>query len=404
MHLPIYLDYAATTPVDPRIAEEMMKCLTIEGTFGNPASNTHVYGWNAAKKVEEARKHVAELIHAEPREIIWTSGATEANNLAILGAARFYKSKGKHLITALTEHKAVLDAFKYLESEGFSVTYLKPEKTGLISLENLEKAIRPDTILISIMHVNNELGVIQDIELIAELTRSKNIIFHVDAAQSAGKIPIDLSVLKIDLLSLSAHKIYGPKGVGALFVRQHPRVRLIPIIYGGGHERGLRSGTLPTHQIAGMGEAFKIAKIEMAEESERIKNLRNKLWEGIQTIEATQLNTHLAQAAPHILNVSFNYVEGESLMMAMKDIAVSSGSACTSATLETSHVLKALGLPDEISHSSLRFSLGRYTTEEEINYTINLIHQKINKLRELSPLWDMYKQGIDIINYKWGEH
>jgi cysteine desulfurase len=403
MKLPIYLDNAATTPVDQRVAEKMMQCLTKEGAFGNPASNTHALGWEAQKLIAKAREQVAQLVNADPIEIIWTSGATESDNLAIKGAAHFYQKKGKHIITSKTEHKAVLDTCQYLETEGFEVTYLNPEPNGLIDLEKLKAAIREDTILISIMHVNNEIGVIQDIQQIGEIAREKQIIFHVDAAQSAGKIPIDLKTLKVDLMSFSAHKIYGPKGIGALFVRRTPKVRLEPQIHGGGHEMGLRSGTLATHQIVGMGEAFNIASLEMDNDVKRLKTLKNRLWQSLQDIEAIQLNSELAHSAPNILNVSFNYIEGESLILALKDIAVSSGSACTSASLKPSYVLKALGLNDELAHSSIRFSLGRFTTQEEIDYTAQLIHEKIGKLREMSPLWDMYKQGIDLNSVNWGE-
>lgn len=403
MELPIYLDYAATTPVDPRVAEKMAQCLTMGGVFGNPASNTHSFGWKASEMVESARKQVAELVNADPREIIWTSGATEADNLAIQGAAQFYSRKGKHIITCKTEHKAVLDTCKYLASEGFEVTYLTPEANGVVDLKKLQTAIREDTILITIMHVNNEIGVIQDIAAIGEIAREKGIIFHVDAAQSAGKVPIDLQTLKVDLMSFSAHKIYGPKGMGALFVRRQPRIRLVPQTHGGGHERGMRSGTLPTHQIVGMGEAFRIAKEELESDAKRVRALRARLWDGIKQIEAIHLNTDLKHSAPHILNVSFNYIEGESLLLALKDIAVSSGSACTSANLEPSFVLRALGLNDELAHSSIRFALGRFTTEEEIDYTIRTVQKSVEKLRAMSPLWDMYKKGIDIENYNWDE-
>ncbi|WP_455198864.1 IscS subfamily cysteine desulfurase [Kaarinaea lacus] len=401
---PIYMDYAATTPMDPRVAKKMMEYLTPDGEFGNPASRSHAYGWNAESAVEEARKQVAELINANPKEIIWTSGATESDNLAIKGAAHFYSKKGKHIITSKTEHKAVLDSCRQLEREGFEVTYLDPEPNGLIDLSKLEDAIRDDTILISIMHVNNELGVIQDIEAIGELARSKGIIFHVDAAQSAGKVDIDLSKLKVDLMSFSGHKIYGPKGIGALFVRRKPRIRLEAQMHGGGHERGMRSGTLATHQIVGMGEAFRIAKEDMAKDSEHITALRDRLYNGLKDMEEVYVNGDLQHGVPNILNISFNYVEGESLIMALKDIAVSSGSACTSASLEPSYVLRALGRNDELAHSSIRFSFGRFTTDEEIDYAITHVRDAIEKLRELSPLWDMYKEGIDLSQVQWAAH
>lgn len=404
MKLPIYLDYAATTPVDPRVAEKMMQCLTPEGVFGNPASSSHSFGWDAQELVEKARKQVADLINADPREIVWTSGATEADNLAIKGAADFYSRKGKHIITSKTEHKAVLDTCKHLAKEGYDVTFLTPEPSGLIDLQKLKDAIRSDTILISIMHVNNEIGVVQDIAAIGEIAREKEIIFHVDAAQSAGKLPIDLQKLKVDLMSFSGHKIYGPKGIGALYVRRQPRVRLSAQMHGGGHERGFRSGTLATHQIVGMGEAFRIAKEEMIEEIQRIAKLRERLWEGIKKIDAIHLNTDLANSVPNILNVSFHYIEGESLILAVKDIAVSTGSACTSASLEPSYVLRALGLSDELAHSSIRFAMGRFTTEEEVDYTVRLVQNAVQKLREMSPLWDMYKKGVDVENYDWGSH
>jgi cysteine desulfurase len=403
MKLPIYLDYAATTPVDPRVAEKMAQCLTIDGVFGNPASNSHTFGWQAAELVENARQQVAALVNADPREIIWTSGATEANNLALKGAAQFYARKGKHIITDKIEHKAVLDTCKHLEEKGFKVTYLTPEVNGVIDSQKLQAAIQDDTILISIMHVNNEIGVIQDIATIGEIARERGIIFHVDAAQSAGKLPLDLQKLKIDLMSLASHKIYGPKGIGALFVRRQPRVRLVAQIHGGGHEQGMRSGTLATHQIVGMGEAFQIAKQEMEEEAKRLYELRQRLWEGISQIEAIHLNTDLQHSVANILNVSFNYIEGESLMLALKDIAVSSGSACTSANLESSYVLRALGLSDELAHSSIRFSMGRFTTQEEIDCTVRLVQNAVQKLRSMSPLWDMYKKGVDIENYNWDE-
>jgi cysteine desulfurase len=401
---PIYMDYAATTPMDPRVAEKMVQYLTPDGEFGNPASRSHAYGWNAEAAVEEARKQVAALVNANPKEIIWTSGATESDNLAIKGAAHFYSKQGKHIITSKTEHKAVLDSCRQLEREGFEVTYLDPEPTGLIELAKLEAAIRDDTILISIMHVNNETGVIQDIAAIGELARSKKIIFHVDAAQSAGKVDIDLDTLKVDLMSFSGHKIYGPKGIGALYVRRKPRVRLEAQMHGGGHERGMRSGTLATHQIVGMGEAFRIAKQDMAADNARITALRDRLLDGFKDLEEVYINGDIAHGVPNILNISFNYVEGESLIMALKDIAVSSGSACTSASLEPSYVLRALGRNDELAHSSIRFSIGRFTTEEEIDYAITHVREAIAKLRELSPLWDMYKEGIDLSQVQWAAH
>jgi cysteine desulfurase len=404
MKLPIYLDYAATTPVDPRVAAKMLGCLTPDGVFGNPASHTHQFGWDAEDLVEKARKQVAGLINADCREIVWTSGATEADNLAIKGAAHFYARKGKHIITCKTEHKAVLDTCRHLAGEGFEVTYLIPEPNGLIDPVKLKAAIREDTILVSIMHVNNEIGVIQDIAAIGEITREKGIIFHSDAAQSAGKVPIDLQELKVDLMSFSSHKIYGPKGMGALYVRRQPRIRLEAQIHGGGHERGMRSGTLPTHQIVGMGEAFQLAKEDMAADQKGIQELKDLLWQGVEKIEAVHLNGDLEHSVPNILNVSFNYIEGESLMMALKNIAISSGSACTSASLEASYVLKALGLSDELAHSSIRFSIGRFTTKEQIEYTIKLVTDSVAKLRDISPLWEMYKKGIDINNVKWAEH
>ena len=404
MKLPIYLDYSATTPVDPRVAEKMMECLTLEGNFGNPASRSHAFGWAAEQVIDTARKQVADLVNCDPKEIIWTSGATESDNLAIKGVAHFYKKKGKHIITCKTEHKAVLDSCRQLEREGFEVTYLDPEETGLIDLGKLESAMRDDTILVSIMHVNNEIGVIQDIDAIGGLTRPRGIIFHVDAAQSAGKIDIDLQKSKVDLMSFSAHKIYGPKGMGALFVRRKPRVRLEAQMHGGGHERGLRSGTLPTHQIVGMGEAFRLAKEEMAADNERLLKLRQRLLDGLQDIEEVYINGDMDHRIAGNLNISFNYVEGESLIMALKDLAVSSGSACTSSSLEPSYVLRALGRNDELAHSSIRFTIGRFTTEEEIDYAISLIRKSIDKLRDLSPLWDMYKEGIDLNTVKWAAH
>jgi len=402
MKLPIYLDYSATTPVDPRVAQKMIPYLTEQ--FGNPASRSHAFGWEAEKAVEEAREHVAALLNADPKEIIWTSGATEGNNLAIKGAANFYKGKGKHIITMKTEHKAVLDTVRELERQGFEVTYLDPEPNGVLDLDKFRGAIRPDTILVSVMMVNNEIGVIQPIAEIGEICRSKGIIFHCDAVQAAGKIPIDLQKLKVDLLTVTAHKVYGPKGIGALYVRRKPRVRIEPQIHGGGHERGLRSGTLPTHQIVGMGEAFRIAKLEMAAEGERIRALRDRLLNGFKDMEEVFVNGDLERRIPGNLNISFNFVEGESLIMAIKDIAVSSGSACTSASLEPSYVLRALGRSDELAHSSIRFTIGRFTTEEEIDYAVKLLRTKIGKLRELSPLWEMYKEGVDLNSVQWAAH
>jgi cysteine desulfurase len=401
---PIYLDYSATTPVDPRVAETMCTFLTPQGTFGNPASRSHAFGWQADDAVEAARSNVAALVNADPREIIWTSGATESDNLAIKGAAHFYRKKGQHIVTLKTEHKAVLDSCRQLEREGFEVTYLDPEPSGLLDLEKFRKALREDTIVVSVMHVNNEIGVIQDIEAIGDICRERKIIFHVDAAQAAGKVPIDLQTLKVDLMSFSAHKIYGPKGIGALYVRRKPRVRLEAQMHGGGHERGLRSGTLPTHQIVGMGEAFRFAKEEMAADNERILALRNRLIEGFKDVEEVYINGDLDHRIAGNLNISFNYVEGESLIMALKDLAVSSGSACTSASLEPSYVLRALGRNDELAHSSIRFTIGRFTTEEEIDYAIELVLGKIDKLRALSPLWDMYKEGIDLDSVQWAAH
>jgi len=400
--VPIYLDYSATTPIDPRVAEKMIPYLTEK--FGNPASRSHAFGWDADQAVEQARKEVAGLVNCDPREIVWTSGATESDNLAIKGAAQFYKGKGKHLITVRTEHKAVLDPMRELERQGFEVTYLDPEPNGLLDLEKFRAAIRPDTILASVMHVNNEIGVIQDIETIGEICRGKGVLFHVDAAQSTGKAPIDLGRLKVDLMSFSAHKTYGPKGIGALYVRRKPRIRLEAQMHGGGHERGMRSGTLATHQIVGMGAAFRIAAEEMAIENERIRMLRDRLWAGISTLDEVHLNGDMQRRVPHNLNASFNFVEGESLMMAIKDLAVSSGSACTSASLEPSYVLKALGRNDELAHSSIRFSIGRFTTEEEIDYAVQLLHKHVGKLRDLSPLWDMHRAGVDLNSVQWAAH
>jgi len=401
-HLPIYMDYSATTPIDPRVVDKMIPFLREQ--FGNPASRSHQYGWDAERAVEEARENVAALVNCDPREIIWTSGATESDNLAIKGAAHFYKSKGKHVITVKTEHKAVLDTCRELEREGFEVTYLDVKDNGLIDLDKLKAAIRPDTILVSVMNVNNEIGVIQDVAAIGEITREKGIIFHVDAAQATGKITIDLQKLKVDLMSFSAHKTYGPKGIGALYVRRKPRVRIEAQMHGGGHERGMRSGTLATHQIVGMGEAFRIAKEEMATENERIRMLRDRLLTGLQDMEETYVNGDMEQRVPHNLNISFNFVEGESLIMAVKDVAVSSGSACTSASLEPSYVLRALGRNDELAHSSIRFTVGRFTTEQDVDYVINLLKSKIAKLRDLSPLWEMHKDGIDISTIQWAAH
>ncbi|RQH07803.1 IscS subfamily cysteine desulfurase [Paraburkholderia dinghuensis] len=401
-HLPIYMDYSATTPVDPRVVDKMIPYLREQ--FGNPASRSHAYGWDAERAVEEAREQVAALVNADPREIIWTSGATESDNLAIKGAAHFYKSKGKHIVTVKTEHKAVLDTCRELEREGYDVTYLDVLDNGLIDLDVFKAALRPDTILVSVMHVNNEIGVIQDIDAIGEICREKGIIFHVDAAQSTGKAPIDLQKLKVDLMSFSAHKTYGPKGIGALYVRRKPRVRIEAQMHGGGHERGMRSGTLATHQIVGMGEAFRIAHEEMATENERIRMLRDKLLNGLKEIEETYVNGDMEQRVPHNLNISFNFVEGESMIMAVKDVAVSSGSACTSASLEPSYVLRALGRNDELAHSSIRFTVGRFTTEEEVDFVINLLKTKIAKLRELSPLWEMHQDGIDLSTIHWAAH
>jgi cysteine desulfurase len=400
--LPIYLDYSATTPVDPRVAERMIPYLTQQ--FGNPASRSHAFGWDAEKAVEQAREEVAGLVNCDPREIVWTSGATESDNLAIKGAAQFYKGKGKHLITVRTEHKAVLDPMRELERQGFEVTYLDPEPNGLLDLDKFAAAIRPDTILASVMHVNNEIGVIQDIDTLGELCRDRGVLFHVDAAQSTGKAPIDLGKLKVDLMSFSAHKTYGPKGIGALYVRRKPRIRIEAQMHGGGHERGMRSGTLATHQIVGMGAAFRIAAEEMGAESERIRRLRDKLWAGIGTLDEVHLNGDLQRRVPHNLNASFNFVEGESLMMAIKDLAVSSGSACTSASLEPSYVLKALGRSDELAHSSIRFSIGRFTTEEEIDHAVQLLRKHVGKLRDLSPLWDMHCAGVDLNSVQWAAH
>ncbi|REH38812.1 cysteine desulfurase IscS [Paraperlucidibaca baekdonensis] len=405
MKRPIYLDYSSTTPVDPRVAEAMMDCLRLEGNFGNPASRSHMYGWQAEEAVEAARGHVAALVQADPREIVWTSGATESNNLAIKGVAGFYGKKGKHIVTSKIEHKAVLDACRQLEREGFEITYLDPEAgSGLIQPAMVEAALRDDTILVSLMHVNNEIGTITDIAAIGEITRARGILLHVDAAQSTGKIDIDLNAMKVDLMSFCAHKTYGPKGVGALYVRRKPRVRLEAQIHGGGHERGMRSGTLATHQLVGMGEAFRLAHEEMNAEQDRLRGLRDRLWAGLQGLEQVFVNGSLEQRIAGNLNVSFNFVEGESLIMALKDMAVSSGSACTSASLEPSYVLRALGLSDELAHSSIRFTMGRFTTEDDIDFVIEQSRAAVNRLRDLSPLWDMYKDGIDLSTVQWAAH
>ncbi len=404
VNLPIYLDYSATTPVDERVAAKMAEYLTVDGVFGNPASRSHSFGWEADEAVKKARIQVADLIHADPKEIVFTSGATESDNLAIKGAAHFYQKKGKHIVTCKTEHKAVLDTCRQLEREGYEVTYLDPEPSGLLDMDKFKAALRDDTVLVSIMHVNNEIGVIQDIAALGEVCRERKIVFHVDAAQSAGKVPIDLETMKIDLMSFSAHKIYGPKGMGALYVRRKPRIRVEAQMHGGGHERGMRSGTLATHQIVGMGEAFRIAREEMAAENERLVTLRTRLWDGVKDMEEVYLNGDLDQRIAGNLNVSFNFVEGESLIMALKDLAVSSGSACTSASLEPSYVLRALGRDDELAHSSIRFTIGRYTTQEEIDYTIKLLRSAVGKLRDLSPLWDMFKEGVDLKTVQWAAH
>ncbi len=404
MKLPIYFDYSATTPVDPRVAEKMMQTLTLDGNFGNPASRSHRFGWQAEEAVDVARNQVAELLNADPREIVFTSGATESDNLAIKGVAHFYQKKGKHIITSKTEHKAVLDTCRQLEREGFEVTYLDPDSNGIIPLSRFEAAMRDDTILVSIMHVNNEIGVIHDIAAIGELCRSRGVILHVDAAQSAGKIPLDVKAMKVDLISISGHKMYGPKGIGALYVRRKPRIRLEAQMHGGGHERGMRSGTLATHQLVGLGEACRIAREEMAAENDRLLSLRNRLWNGIKNMEEVYVNGDLEQRVAGNLNVSFNFVEGESLIMALKDLAVSSGSACTSASLEPSYVLRALGLNDELAHSSIRFSIGRFTTEEEVDHAVKIINESIGKLREMSPLWEMFKDGVDLSKVEWAAH
>jgi cysteine desulfurase len=402
MKLPIYLDFQATTPVDPRVLEVMLPYFS--ETFGNAASRSHAFGWTAEAAVDEARRQVAALVNADPKEIVWTSGATESNNLAIKGVAHFYQKKGRHIVTCKTEHKAVLDTCRQLERDGFDVTYLDPEPNGLVDLGKLEAALRSDTVLVSLMHVNNEIGVIQDIAAIGEITRGRKILFHVDAAQSAGKVPIDLRQLKVDLMSFSAHKIYGPKGIGALFVRRKPRVRMEAQMHGGGHERGMRSGTLATHQIVGIGEAFRIAREEMASENERVLALRRRLWDGLRSMEQVFLNGDEEHRVAGNLNVSFAFVEGESLIMALKDLAVSSGSACTSASLEPSYVLRALGRADELAHSSIRFTLGRFSTQEEVDFAVDKIRTQVTRLRELSPLWDMYKEGIDLSTVQWAAH
>lgn len=404
MKLPIYFDYASTTPADPRVVKKMQECLSLDGNFGNPASRSHAFGWKAEEAAEEARSNVADLVNCDPREIVWTSGATESDNLAIKGAALFNKSKGNHIITSKVEHKAVLDSCRQLERQGFEVTYLDPGSNGIVNADMVKDAITEQTILVSIMHVNNEIGVINNIKEIGELTREKGIIYHVDAAQSTGKVAIDLSDLEVDLMSFSAHKTYGPKGIGAMYARRKPRIRLEAQIHGGGHERGMRSGTLATHQIVGMGEAFKIAKEDMTSDNLRIKHLRDKFWNGLKDMEEVYLNGDEHERAAGFLNVSFNFVEGESLIMALKDIAVSSGSACTSASLEPSYVLRAIGLKDELAHSSIRFGLGRFTTEAEVDYTVNLVRDSVEKLRLLSPLWDMYKDGVDLDSVEWVEH
>ena len=404
MLTPTYMDYSSTTPVDQRVAKKMAKFLTMEGDFGNPASRSHFYGWQAEKAVDEARSQVADLVGADPREIVWTSGATESNNLAIKGIAHFYEKRGKHIITLKTEHKAVLDTCRQLEREGFEVTYLDPLPNGLLDINVFKKTIREDTILASIMHVNNEIGVIQDLQAIGDICRENKVFFHVDAAQSVGKIEINLESLPVDLMSFSAHKIYGPKGMGALYVSRKPRVRLEAQMHGGGHERGMRSGTLATHQIVGIGEAFAIAKAEMKDEGIRVQKLRDRLLAGFSDMEEVVVNGDLEQRISGNLNISFNYVEGESLMMAISDVAVSSGSACTSSSLEPSYVLRALGLTDELAHSSIRFSVGRYTTEKDVDDAIKLVREKVQKLRDLSPLWDMFKDGIDLSTVEWAAH
>lgn len=404
MQKPIYFDYLATTPVDPRVVEKMVHCLSMDGNFGNPASRSHIFGWKAEEAVENGRRQVADLIHADPREIVWTSGATESDNLAIKGAAHFYQKKGKHIITSKIEHKAVLDSCRQLEREGFEVTYLEPASNGIITPEAVAEALRDDTILVSIMHANNEIGTVNDIAGIGEVTRNAGVIFHVDAAQSAGKIEINMETMKVDLLAMSAHKMYGPKGIGALYVRRKPRVRLEAQMHGGGHERGMRSGTLATHQIVGMGEAAHIAKEEMALDAAHSRALRQRFWDGIKDIEEVHINGDEDARLPGAINVSIAFVEGESLIMSLKDLAISSGSACTSASLEPSYVLRALGLNDELAHSSLRFAFGRFTTEEDVDHAIAQLRTAVDKLRELSPLWDMYKDGVDLSTIEWAAH
>ena len=404
MNLPIYLDYASTTPVDPAVADQMVEFLTPSGHFGNPASRSHMFGWQAEAAVEDARSDVAGLINADPREIVWTSGATEANNLAIKGCAHFKTRKGKHIITSKIEHKAVLDTCRQLEREGFEITYLDPDKHGLIQPQAIADALRDDTTVVSIMHVNNELGTLNDIAAIGKLCRENKVFFHVDAAQSAGKTAIDVEAMQVDMMSFSAHKIYGPKGIGALYVRRKPRVRIEAQMHGGGHERGMRSGTLPTHQIVGMGAAFKLGAEVLAEESARIEKLRTRLWEGVSDMQEVYLNGSSEQHVPGIINISFAYVEGESLIMALRDLAVSSGSACTSASLEPSYVLRALGLNDEMAHSSIRFSIGRYTSEKDVDDAIAKVRHAVEKLRELSPLWDMFQDGVDLDQVEWAAH
>ncbi|MEZ8026961.1 IscS subfamily cysteine desulfurase [Enterovibrio norvegicus] len=404
MKLPIYFDYSATCPVDPRVAEVMMQHLTLDGVFGNPASRSHRFGWQAEEAVDTAREDIANYLNADPREIVFTSGATESDNLAIKGVAHFYSKKGKHIITCKTEHKAVLDPCRQLEREGYEVTYLEPESNGIIDLNKLADAMREDTVLVSIMHVNNEIGVIQDIAAIGELCRERKVVFHVDAAQSVGKLPLDTQEIKVDLISMSAHKAYGPKGIGALYVRRKPRIRLEAQMHGGGHERGMRSGTLPTHQIVGMGVAFRLAKEDLEKDQAHALALRNRFYDGVKDLEAVYVNGDFEQRVAANLNISFAFVEGESLLMALKDLAVSSGSACTSASLEPSYVLRALGLNDELAHSSIRFSFGRFTTEEEVDHAIEQVRKAVIKLREMSPLWDMYKEGIDLNTVEWAHH
>ncbi|MDG1012335.1 MAG: IscS subfamily cysteine desulfurase [Luminiphilus sp.] len=404
VNTPIYLDYLSTTPVDPRVADAMSECLSMEGTFGNPASRSHVFGWKAEEAVENARAQIADLINADPREIVWTSGATESDNLAIKGAAHFYRKKGQHIVTSKIEHKAVLDTCRQLEREGFEVTYLEPNKAGLTTPESVQAALRPDTVVVSVMHANNEIGVVNDIAGIGEVCRAAGVIYHVDAAQSTGKVPLDMETMKVDLLSMSAHKMYGPKGVGALYVRRKPRVRLEAQMHGGGHERGMRSGTLATHQAVGFGEAARIAKEEMVDETSRLISLRARFWQGLEDLQEVHINGDVERRLPGALNVSFAFVEGESLLMSLKDLALSSGSACTSASLEPSYVLRALGLNDELAHSSLRFSFGRFTSEADIDHAITQVRRAVEKLRELSPLWDMYQDGVDLNSIEWSAH